>query len=238
MVSPAVRKAISMVRSRGIKVVIATGRPLPFVDNLEDLDYDGIMTVNGACCQTTDGTVIRHNPICHEDLMQLVSYCRRKPIPLAFTSTEAAYSNFTTPEYLEVFDLLNIKIPPHQPLEKCLDMDVVQLVAFFPKEDEPHVMQEVFPHCIAHRWHSAFADVISSGNSKQAGVDAFCQYYGIPLSQTMAFGDGGNDIGMLQHVGYGFAMANAKQEVLDKAPFITESVDEDGVAKALLHFFS
>ncbi|MCQ2095448.1 MAG: Cof-type HAD-IIB family hydrolase [Bacteroidaceae bacterium] len=237
-VSPQVRSAISMVRGKGVKVIIATGRPLPFVDNLGDLEYDGIMTVNGACCQTSDGTVIRHNPIPAEDIQMMVEYCHAHPLPMAFTSSDEAYSSFTTPEFIEVFRLLDIKIPPHLPIHRCLGKGITQIVAFISKEDEPRIMQEVFPHCTAHRWHPAFADIISSGNSKEEGVCAFCRHLHIPLSQTMAFGDGGNDIGMLNRVGYGFAMSNARPEVLDKAPFVTESVDEDGVAKALFRFFS
>ena len=52
----------------------------------------------------------------------------------------------------------------------------------------------------------------------------------------MAFGDGGNDISMLQHAGLGVAMGNAKEEVKQKADYVTTSVDEDGIANALKHF--
>ena len=52
----------------------------------------------------------------------------------------------------------------------------------------------------------------------------------------MAFGDGGNDIAMLQHVGIGVAMGNAMEDVKASADFVTTSVDEDGVVVALRHF--
>ena len=52
----------------------------------------------------------------------------------------------------------------------------------------------------------------------------------------MAFGDGGNDIQMLSHAGIGIAMGNASDEVKKVADFVTDSVDEDGVYKALKHF--
>ena len=224
---------ISQVRKLGVKIIIATGRPLPFVDNLEDLEYDGIMTVNGALCQTAQGTTIRKTPINHDDLTRLIDYCNTNPIAMAFTSAEEAYLNFATQELHDVFQLLNIKIPPQLPLSHCLDMDIMQLVMFFPPEKEQALMAHILPHCTPHRWHPYFADVIASGNSKQNGVDAFCQYFNIPLSQTLAFGDGGNDIGMLQHVGYGYAMGNSKPEVLKAAPYITDSVDNQGVAQIL-----
>ena len=52
----------------------------------------------------------------------------------------------------------------------------------------------------------------------------------------MAFGDGGNDIGMLHHAGIGIAMGNANDNVKVAADYVTTSVDEDGIANALKHY--
>ena len=49
----------------------------------------------------------------------------------------------------------------------------------------------------------------------------------------MACGDGGNDIAMLQHAGIGVAMGNADDDVKQYADYVTDSVDEDGIFKAL-----
>ena len=54
----------------------------------------------------------------------------------------------------------------------------------------------------------------------------------------MAFGDGGNDISMLRHAAIGVAMGNANDDVKETADYITTSVDEDGIQKALKHFGS
>ena len=56
------------------------------------------------------------------------------------------------------------------------------------------------------------------------------------LEETMAFGDGGNDISMLRHAAIGVAMGNANDDVKETADYITTSVDEDGIQKALKHF--
>ena len=60
--------------------------------------------------------------------------------------------------------------------------------------------------------------------------------FGFQLSETMAFGDGGNDISMLRHAAIGVAMGNAKEDVKEAADYVTTSVDEDGIKKALQHF--
>ena len=52
----------------------------------------------------------------------------------------------------------------------------------------------------------------------------------------MAFGDGENDIEMLRFVGVGVAMGNGGDAVKAAADYVTDAVDEDGIAKALRHF--
>ena len=61
-------------------------------------------------------------------------------------------------------------------------------------------------------------------------------HLGLNTSETMAFGDGGNDIPMLRHAGVGVAMGNAASEVQNAADYVTTSVDEDGILNALKHF--
>ena len=54
--------------------------------------------------------------------------------------------------------------------------------------------------------------------------------------ETMAFGDGGNDVAMLRAAGAGVAMGNACDEALAAADYVTASVDDDGIRRALEHF--
>lgn len=92
------------------------------------------------------------------------------------------------------------------------------------------------PNCTAMRWYPTFADVIAKGVDKGVGIDSFCKHFGFSLEETMAFGDGGNDVEMLRHAGIGVAMGNAREEVKQAADYVTDSVDDDGIETALLHF--
>ena len=76
----------------------------------------------------------------------------------------------------------------------------------------------------------------AKGDTKQKGIDEIIRYFDIKLEDTMAFGDGGNDISMLRHAAIGVAMGNANDDVKETADYITTSVDEDGIQKALKHF--
>ena len=52
----------------------------------------------------------------------------------------------------------------------------------------------------------------------------------------MAFGDGGNDVDMVRAVGTSVAMGNVNDEALAAADYVTASVDDDGIRRALEHF--
>lgn len=232
------KDAIHEIRQHGIRVFIATGRPMPFINNLEGVEYDGIMSVTGACCMTAGGEIIQSQPVDRKDIERMIAETERNPMPVLFAGKDRAIGcliDSGRETVLEVMTLLGLELPEQQPIGKALDMEVMQVIAFFTAEEEQRMMNEVLCGCDAARWHPAFADCICKGTSKATGIDAICSYYGIELKDTMAVGDGGNDIAMLRHAGIGVAMGNASEEVKSIADYITDSVDEDGVANLLRH---
>lgn len=67
-------------------------------------------------------------------------------------------------------------------------------------------------------------------------MEIIAGHTGIELSECMAFGDGGNDISILRRAGTGVAMGNAGVTVKNAADYVTDSIDSDGVSRALRHF--
>ena len=72
--------------------------------------------------------------------------------------------------------------------------------------------------------------------TKGIGLLKLAELLGLQREQVIAFGDGENDISMLQYAGIGVAMGNATPACKAAADFITRTVDEDGVAFACEHF--
>ena len=229
------KRAIAALRAKGVRVFIASGRQLLAINNLEDLQFDGYVTLNGGYCIVGEQVIYKHS-MPSEDMVSLVQYMEeREDFPCIFVHENAFCINYTDERTDEVFRLLNFPQPPPLPLREAATGDIFQLVAFFTKEQEKAIMA-VMPHCEATRWNPLFSDVIPKGSSKQVGVDKMLDYFGISLDESMAFGDGENDVLMLKHVGIGVAMGNAEDEVKRAADYVTDSVDEDGVEKALRHF--
>lgn len=163
----------------------------------------------------------------------MIAYQNEQPIAIAYATDDEAFVTHYNEKFREVFELLDLPNPQALPAEEALRMDVMQIIAFFGEDEEPYIMSHVLQGCGAQRWHPFFADCIVSGTDKATGIDDICHHFGFDISETMAFGDGGNDKSMLSHAGWGIAMGNASDEVKACARYVTDSVDDDGVAKVL-----
>ena len=70
-------------------------------------------------------------------------------------------------------------------------------------------------------------------NTKGSAILKAIDFLNIKIENTYAFGDGKNDIEMLLTVGCGIAMGNANDEVKKHSNKITDTVQNDGVAKGI-----
>ncbi len=119
-----------------------------------------------------------------------------------------------------------------------------------PEDVHANVMDFVFPsreefeHCapafgdgMRLNFHPGgqTADLSLEDSDKAKGIARFLRYSGIKKENTVAFGDGGNDVTMMGAVGTGVAMGNAVDEVKRAADYVTADLFDDGVQKGLKH---
>ncbi len=90
-----------------------------------------------------------------------------------------------------------------------------------------------FPHLTFKRWHPFVLNVLQEEVSKSLAILKVLQYFGIDKSEAIAFGDGENDIDMLELVGLGVAMGNGNEKLKTVADFVTKKSSEDGIEFAL-----
>jgi Cof subfamily protein (haloacid dehalogenase superfamily) len=78
-----------------------------------------------------------------------------------------------------------------------------------------------------------FLEFASPDVTKAAGLEFVAERLGFTREDTVAFGDGENDVELLEWAGYAVAVANASPKVLVLADFVCPSVDEEGVAQVI-----
>lgn len=225
--------AIRQLKAQGIKVFIATGRHWRVINNLGNLEFDGYITLNGSCCYAGKDKVIYRRTLPVTAIEKLVRLEKgSQKFPCIFVRESDMFINYLNDRTQEVFQLLNFPQPPVREVEEALQEEVFQLIAFFGLDQEQQIMAQM-SECEATRWNSLFTDIVPIGGSKRVGMEKILDYFGIKREECMAFGDGGNDIPMLEYAGIGVAMGNARQAVRHIADYVTRSVDEDGIAYAL-----
>ncbi|MEI9933768.1 MAG: Cof-type HAD-IIB family hydrolase [Ferruginibacter sp.] len=85
---------------------------------------------------------------------------------------------------------------------------------------------------------STYLEVMSLDASKTKAIQFLLNKYGIKQNEIIAIGDNFNDKEMIEFAGVGVAMGNAPDEIKSVADYVTDTNNEDGVAKALNHFFN
>lgn len=222
------------LKEKGIMLFIATGRGQDGLDVLNGFPFDGYITLNGQYCYTQE-QLIYENTIQKEDLQALLDYLDKSPFPCGFTEEHTKYFNMRDERVDEIHRITHNDDHPAGDCQDVVNHKVYQCMCFIDEKEEKELLK-VMPHCISARWHPLFCDVSPVGGTKQNGIDKFLEHYHIDLSETMAFGDGGNDIQMLEHVALSVAMGNANDDVKALADYVSTSVDEDGITHAIKHF--
>lgn len=234
-VSPAVVDALHQLRAQGIKLFLATGRHPAMIGNVRSLfPFDGYMTLSGQLCTVGD-QVVHSSPMEPQAVEELVSAARDGAFSCLFLEEKAIYLNLVNDLTRRFMGDLNLDMPPVRDPREALGKPLYQAVTFLTRENE-HLLLSRAPHVKTTRWHPEFLDVIPTSGGKDQGMEAILNFLGIPLEQSMAFGDGENDLSMLRHAGIGVAMGTASQEVRQGADYVTGTVDEDGIVTALKHF--
>lgn len=237
--------AIKECQKKGIKAFICTGRPIILLPNFMQPDFgnlcfDGIVAQNGGYCSLADGKVIFSRYLDHRDVQALITYMdnQQNPFPVSMMTEEGVFINYIDDNVLNLAKMINVKVPMIRPLSDLAQQDVLQINIYAPADIEQPLTREVLSHCESSRWHPNFADINVVGNTKATGIDKMLAHFKIDISESMAFGDGGNDIPMLEHVAVGVAMGNSEEEVLARTRYHTDTVDNDGVARFLQTYFA
>ena len=226
-------------QAAGVRVVVVTGRMFRSVrPYLEQLGLDGpVVCYQGAVVAEPGGVFLRHEPIAVELARETIAavvaegygpncYVDDELYVASVTAHSRAYAEFQHIPVHEVGDLEAwLDKPPTKlvcvgdPIE--LDGLEARMKARF---DGRLFISKSLPH---------FLEFASPDVTKGTGLRFAAEHVGFSTERTVAFGDGENDVELLQCAGYAVAVANAHARVLETADFVCPRDSEDGVAQVI-----
>ncbi|MFY0521381.1 Cof-type HAD-IIB family hydrolase [Lysinibacillus sp. UGB7] len=226
------KEALLEARRKGYEIAIATGRaPFMIQSLLEELDIHTYVTFNGQYVVYQD-EVVYANGIEKEELANIIAFGEARNEPVVFLDDKQMIASVENNDM--VAESLHTLKYPYPALDSSYYMqnNVYQTLIFMEEKDEP-LYCETFPNVQFVRWHQYSCDILPKGGSKAAGIAKLLTKMGLTLDDAIAFGDGINDIEMLQAVGTSIAMGNGHEKAKAVATHIAEHVDEDGLAKMM-----
>ena len=84
-------------------------------------------------------------------------------------------------------------------------------------------------------WNEYGALFVNKQGGKSKGIEKYLKSVNETPKETMAFGDGDNDLDMLEYCGVGVGMGNGTKNVIEHCDYLTEIIDNDGLYLALKH---
>ena len=239
-VLPEVWPAADRVRATGRRLAICSGRPAfgRVRGYAERLDADGWHVFqNGASVVHFPSGASHSQALAPGSVERLVARARATGRVLElYSDTECAVES-TADRARRHADLLGVPFAPRDLLS--LTGPVVRAQWLVPREEadavltEPHDGLMVASSLSPVMPETAFMNITPPGVDKGTGVRAVADGYGVPLDRVMMIGDGANDAGALQAVGFAVAMGNAEPEARKVSRYHVAHVDEGGLVEAL-----
>lgn len=241
------KEALRKAKELGVYVVLASGRPidglLKFLEELELLGEDDyVLSYNGClvqktksrevvCDVTIKGSDLKYlKGLADEAGLNIHAFSKEKglitPKKNKYTSYEAHHNgiDFHINDFEDVAD----------------DEEIIKVMMI----DEPEILDEgikKLPNEIYEKYNVAksapfFLEFFNKKASKGVGVKLLAEHLGIKKDEVIAVGDEMNDFPMIEYAGLGVAMGNACDKVKEIANYITDTNDNDGVAKVIEEF--
>jgi Cof subfamily protein (haloacid dehalogenase superfamily) len=226
--------ALRQAKAGGTRIFISTGRPVPFINNLGQISdlIDGYITTNGALCFVGSKRVSLHEML-RTDVEAILQKCRDVDCSCVVVGTEGIaifnHEDVVDEQFRRGLGLNDFSFAP---LSEVLGGPILQVSPFLTAPQEAELMPTLTA-CTSGRWSPAFTDITHVDADKGKGLLAMAAYLDLNIDETMAFGDGGNDISILRRAGIGVAMGNAGDDVKRIADYVTADVDSDGISRAI-----
>lgn len=242
--APGVEEAVAEARARGVIFVVCTGRmhaaAMRYARMLSLTEP--IISYNGAVVKEQNGDVIEASYFSPSLFGRLLLYVEARGwYAQSYEDDEFYYPRAipATIEYEEANKLKGHEVGFDGMLSRSARVPKL-LVMRGTAEEADEALRDIKKsfdgEILAVKSTATYIEITMPGVSKGHGLSVLARRYGVSLGETMAMGDAGNDISMIEAAGVGVAMGNATDDVKAAADFVTTSVDDGGSAMAINRF--
>jgi len=237
---PRSRAAIERVRAAGIPFIVVTGRMFQSVRRYLVSD-DPVVCYQGAVvAEPATGRFLRHVPVPLELAREAIGAVVDEGFHVNCYVDDELYVAEVTPEARAYADFQHLAIHPVGDLLEWLSEPPTKIVAVGDPEALDGLERRTKAHFDGRLYISKslpfFLEFASPEVTKGAGMEFLAEHMGFSRERTVAFGDGENDVELLEWAGYGVAVESAHERVLAVADLVCPGPAEEGVAQVLEAF--
>lgn len=238
-ITPTTVSTLNQLKSAGHDVFLSTGRCKCFiVDGVMKYPFSGYVTCNGAYVEY-QGKCVYKKVVPPEAIKATMDLCEKYQFNYYFEGNDYIYvRDINDPVHQAFLHNWGMKEETvidnfdYKKIETYIGMIVVNC-----KEDIPIMVEKLSPYFDVQRHQSDCSfDLTLKGTSKAVGIKELVKVLNKNIEDTVAFGDGRNDIEMIEETGLGIAMGNAVPELKSVARYVTKNIEQEGITSACKHF--
>lgn len=235
--TPKTCAALRRLDEMGHIVVIATGRGRETIPLFaKELGYSPRTTIvlNGQVV-FEDGAVVYENHMTLDSLNMLTQIAKQQGIAYGGYYWDGVVANTINDRVHQVWADFESSLPLICPNFEQ-EHNVYQGQLYITKEEQP-LFGGLLTEYVTNWSHQYLVNLIPRAAGKSQAVRWCIERYGIQHENTYAFGDGFNDVDMIQSVEHGVAMGNTTSKaLLESAEYVTAASSEEGICQALHHY--
>ena len=231
-------EALKEAKSIGIKVIINSARTyfsLKGMENIFDkISFDGYSCSNGLI-DLTDEKIIESLIIEENLIKEVIKIAEDNKINYLLTNSKHSY--------LKVFDEQRMKDfysifnePRGLDISELKSLNNIYAIQLFILEDQDYLFDSLKEKLYFYRFFDNAIEVQKMPRNKGDSVLNFMNYFKLKPEECIAIGDSNDDIKMFEKVKYGVCMGNGNDSAKSSAFYVTDTIENDGLKKALQHF--
>lgn len=247
-VSNKTREALMMAKEQGIHIILSTGRILKsalYYSKALDLK-NPIVASNGAIIVDELGNTIFKKPIENNLVKDIVNLAREEDIYYHFYDESKFYSHVRVDEVLKFYNEGNnstsIDLEVFNDIDEIVNNKNINIYKFLFVDENNEKLKKLRSKLdsmgnidTSSSWANNI-EAMGHNVSKGEALRELCNKLDISPSEVIAIGDSENDLSMFKFAGLGVAMGNGDKSIKEQADYITDSNNEEGVAKVIEKF--